>query len=75
MKNYEPDDGPLNNDQIEQIRNKAKQADEIELLDFVRLAILEEREACAQMLEEASKTGKIISCMSAAKAIRSRGQR
>ena len=33
MKNYEPDDGPLNNDQIEQIRNKAKQADEIELLD------------------------------------------
>ena len=74
MKNYEPDDGPLTDEQIEQIRNKAKQADEIELVDFIRLAILEEREACAQMLEEASKTGKIISCMSAAKAIRSRGQ-
>lgn len=33
-----------------------------------------EREACAQMLEKASKTGKIISCTSAAKAIRARGQ-
>jgi hypothetical protein len=33
-----------------------------------------EREACAQMLEAASKTGKIISCTSAAKAIRARGQ-
>lgn len=35
---------------------------------------LAEREACAQMLEAASKTGKIISCTSAAKAIRERGQ-
>ena len=35
---------------------------------------LAEREACAQMLEAASKTGKIISCTSAAKAIRKRGQ-
>ena len=35
---------------------------------------VEEREACAQMLEAASKTGKIISCTSAAKAIRARGQ-
>jgi len=33
-----------------------------------------EREACAEMLEAASKTGEIISCMSAAKAIRARGQ-
>jgi hypothetical protein len=37
-------------------------------------AIALEREACAQMLEAASKTGKIISCTSAAKAIRARGQ-
>jgi histidinol phosphatase-like PHP family hydrolase len=35
----------------------------------------EEREACAQMLEAASKTGKIISCTSAAKAIRARGDK
>jgi hypothetical protein len=75
MKDYEPDDGPLTRDQIKQIRDKAKQADEIELVDFIRLAVLEEREACAQMLEEASKTGKIISCMSAAKAIRARGNK
>ncbi len=34
-----------------------------------------EREACAQMLEAASKTGKIISCTSAAKAIRARGDK
>ena len=53
MKNYEPDDGPLNNDQIEQIRNKARQADEIELVDFIRLAILEEREACLKAVEQA----------------------
>jgi hypothetical protein len=37
-------------------------------------AIALEREACAQMLEAASKTGKIISCTSAAEAIRARGQ-
>jgi len=53
MKNYEPDDGALNNDQIEQIRNKAKQADEIELVDFVKLAILEERAACLKAVEQA----------------------
>ena len=41
---------------------------------LVKAAVSEEREACAQMLEAASKTGKIISCMSAAKAIRERGQ-
>ena len=37
-------------------------------------AIALEREACAQMLEAASKTGTIISCTSAAEAIRARGQ-
>ena len=41
---------------------------------FAALVASAEREACAQMLEAASKTGKIISCTSAAKAIRSRGQ-
>lgn len=51
MKNYEPDDGALTRDQIEQIRDKAKQADEIELVDFIRLAVLEEREACAKVCE------------------------
>ena len=53
MKNYEPDDGALTRDQIEQIRNKAKQADEIELVDFVKLAILEERAACLKAVEQA----------------------
>ena len=42
--------------------------------EFVKAAVIAEREACAQMLEAASKTGKIISCTSAAKAIRARGQ-
>ena len=41
---------------------------------FAALVASAEREACAQMLEAASKTGKIISCTSAAKAIRARGQ-
>jgi len=41
---------------------------------FATLVASAEREACAQMLEAASKTGKIISCTSAAKAIRARGQ-
>ena len=40
---------------------------------FAALVASAEREACAQMLEAASKTGKIISCTSAAKAIRERG--
>ena len=52
MKNYEPDDGPLTDDQIKQIRNKAKEADEIELVDFIKLAILEEREACLKAVEQ-----------------------
>jgi len=41
---------------------------------FATLVASAEREACAQMLEAASKTGKIISCTSAAKAIRARGE-
>jgi hypothetical protein len=35
------------------IIKKAKEADEIELLDFVRLAILEERAACLKAVEQA----------------------
>ena len=45
-----------------------------DLINFANLVASAEREACAQMLEAASKTGKIISCTSAAKAIRERGQ-
>ena len=44
------------------------------LMQFATLVASAEREACAQMLEVASKTGKIINCTSAAKAIRVRGQ-
>jgi selenocysteine lyase/cysteine desulfurase len=44
------------------------------LMALVERVVAEEREACAQMLEAASKTGKIISCTSAAEAIRARGQ-
>ena len=44
------------------------------LMQFADLVASAEREACAKMLEAASKTGKIISCTSAAKAIRARGQ-
>ena len=45
-----------------------------ELERFAAIVASAEREACAQMLEAASKTGKIISCTTAAKAIRERGQ-
>jgi hypothetical protein len=38
------------------------------------LAAALEREACAKLLEESSGTGKLVSCMSAAAAIRARGQ-
>ena len=44
------------------------------LMQFANLVASAEREACAQMLEAASKTGKIISCTSAANAIRERGK-
>ena len=37
-------------------------------------AAFAEREACAKLLEESSGTGKLVSCMSAAAAIRARGQ-
>ena len=33
----------------------------------------EEREECAKLIEESSGTGKLVSCMSAAAAIRARG--
>ena len=46
-----------------------------QLQAFAALVASAEREACAQMLEAASKTGKIISCTSAAKAIRARGEK
>ena len=36
--------------------------------------VLAEREECAKLLEESSGTGKLVSCMSAAAAIRARGQ-
>ena len=45
-----------------------------DLVNFATLVASAEHEACAKMLEAASKTGKIISCTSAAKAIRARGQ-
>ena len=70
MKNYEPDDGPLTPDQIKQIRDKAKQADEIELVDFIRLAVLEEREACARVCDEFLPLGN-----KCAYAIRARGDK
>jgi hypothetical protein len=51
----------------------AQEKDLLWLERFAALVASAEREACAQMLEAASKTGKIISCTSAAKAIRERG--
>jgi hypothetical protein len=45
-----------------------------ELITFANLVTAAEREACAQLLEGASRTGKIISCTSAAAAIRARSQ-
>lgn len=39
----------------ENIISKAKQEDEIELIEFVKLAILEERAACAKIAKEWSK--------------------
>ena len=40
---------------------------------FAALIAAAEREACAKLLEDAAFTGTIISCTSAAKAIRARG--
>lgn len=70
MKNYEPDDGPLTRDQIEQIRDRVRQQDEIELVDFIRLAILEEREACAKLCDAFLPLGN-----KCAYAIRARGNK
>lgn len=62
----------------ERERIKQANAPEIERINAhikeLEDAVIAEREACAQMLEAASKTGKIISCTSAAKAIRARKQ-
>jgi hypothetical protein len=41
---------------------------------FAALVAAAENEACAKLLEESSGTGKLVSCMSAAAAIRARGQ-
>ena len=62
----------------ERERIKQANAPEIERINAhikeLEDAVIAEREACAQMLEAASKTGTIISCTSAAKTIRARGQ-
>ncbi len=68
MNDYEPDNGPLTPDQIRQLRDQAKAADEIELVDFIRLAVLEEREACAKLCDEFLPLGN-----KCAYAIRARG--
>ena len=74
MKNYEPDDGALTRDQIEQIRDRVRQQDEIELVDFIRLAILEEREACAKVCDDLDKMRGYSYADKCAAAIRARGQ-
>jgi aspartokinase len=43
------------------------------LMELVAVGAAVEREACAKLLDDASGTGKIISCTCAAKAIRARG--
>ncbi len=43
------------------------------LMELVAVGAAAEREACAKLLDDASGTGKIISCTCAAKAIRARG--
>ena len=75
MKNYEPDDGPLTDDQIEQIRDRVRQQDEIELVDFIRLAVLEEREACAKLCDDLDKMRGYSYADKCAAAIRARGNK
>ena len=41
----------------EDIIRKAKQEDEIELIEFIKLAILHEREACANLRKEVALLG------------------
>ena len=48
--------------------------DYINIEQFAALVAAAENEACAKLLEESSGTGKLVSCMSAASAIRARGQ-
>jgi hypothetical protein len=75
MKNYEPDDGALTRDQIEQIRDRVRQQDEIELVDFIRLAVLEEREACAKLCDDLDKMRGYSYADKCAAAIRARGNK
>ena len=42
----------------DEIIRKAKQEDEIEIVDFIKLAILQEREACANLRKEVALLGK-----------------
>ena len=42
----------------DEIISKAKQEDEIEIVDFIKLAILQEREACANLRKEVALLGK-----------------
>jgi len=42
----------------EDIIRKAKQEDEIEIVDFIKLAILQERETCANLRKEVALLGK-----------------
>jgi hypothetical protein len=75
MNNYEPDDGALTRDQIEQIRNRVRQQDEIELVDFIRLAVLEEREACAKLCDAFQARDVGMQPAECAGAIRARGNK
>lgn len=45
-----------------------------ELSDLLDVAITKEREACAKVLEDASKAGRIVNLTFALKTIRARGQ-
>ena len=75
MKNYKPDDGALTADQIKQIRDRVRQQDEIELVDFIRLAVLEEREACAKLCDDLDKMRGYSYADKCATAIRARGNK
>ena len=60
----------------EDIICKAKQEDEIELIEFIKLAILQEREACAKVCDEYDVAEDVNTCDTAegiALAIRARG--
>lgn len=46
-----------------------------DLIAFARAIAAKERDACAKLLEDSSGTGKIVSCLTAAKAIRARSRK